>query len=68
MVKTYTEYKLTDSQLRRLSALYHNRKPKTGVAMLALIRKNLAYVNAHNEYQINGNGCMAFKKARAEGW
>ena len=67
-MKTYTEHKLTDHQLRRLSALVHNRTPKYGVAMDALIRKGLVYINIHGDHQVNGNGCIAFDQARREGW
>lgn len=67
-MKTYTEYKLTDCQLQRLSALVHHRTPKYGMAMEALIRKKLVYINPHGDHQVNGNGCIAFEQARREGW
>ncbi len=68
MAKTYTEYKLTEAQLKRLSQVVNHREPNYGTAMQALIRKNLVYENEQGKIQANGNGVMALDQARKEGW
>jgi hypothetical protein len=68
-MRTYTKHRLTDAQLRRLSALANDTKgaATAGPAGLALMRKGLA----HGDRWPTGateEGCDALVQARREGW
>ena len=76
---TYTKYKLTDAQLRRLSALVNQTKgaATAGVAGQALIRKGLAVSarkawgeDRYAEFPVAATeaGREALEQARREGW
>lgn len=75
MSRTYTEHKLTDAQLRRLSAVV-NQTPgaaKHGVAGAALKRKGLVTDVADFAFGCNDRiatdaGRAALEQARQEGW
>lgn len=71
---TYTEHKLTDAQLRRLSVIVNNAKgARAGMAAIALERKGLI---GYSEIAVQGRrlieatdaGIAALAQARAEGW
>lgn len=69
---TYTEHKLTDAQLRRLSAIVNATQgaAKHGMAGDALKRKGLV-VETSNHYdavEATDAGRAALTKARREGW
>lgn len=73
MAKNYTKLKLTDAQLRRLSALANQTKgaATAGVAGKALIRKGLAIDSpgvASYPIGITDAGRAALAQARKEGW
>ena len=69
MAHTYTEHKLTDAQLRRLSALVNQTKgaATAGTAGLALLRKGLA-TGEHYPIAATEAGRAALARARLEGW
>ena len=50
MSKTYTQHKLTNAQLVRLSPIVKGRPHKHGVALEALIRKGLVIENESVKY------------------
>jgi hypothetical protein len=83
MPRTYTAHKLTDAQLRRLSAIINNTKgaAKGGVAADALVRKGLVREVERPCILGNGNvrmvfdrreatdlGILSLLQARREGW
>ncbi len=80
-MKTYTQHKLTDAQLIRLSQMVNGRPHKYGMALVALVNKKLVDetinfdLNAYGfkrhtstTYSINDEGREAFRAARAGGW
>lgn len=71
-MKTYTEHKLTDAQLRRLSAIVNATKgaAKHGVAGDALKRKGLVVETANHYDAIEATeaGRAALAHARRAGW
>lgn len=78
--RTWTEHKLTDAQLRRLSAICKpdGGGPKHGMARLALERKGLVIAVDHGsgflpvykrwQYVATDAGRKALEQARREGW
>lgn len=79
MKKTYTQHKLTDAQLVRLSQVVNNRCTHTGMPMCALERKGLVVWNAqpfpkvrksgiHYCVSATQEGIEALAQARREGW
>jgi hypothetical protein len=72
-MRTYTQHKLTDAQLRRLSALVNETKgaATAGMAGQALIRKGLAVDSgryAQYPVGVTDEGRAALQQARREGW
>lgn len=78
-MKTYTRFKLTDAQCKRLSQMYHGRPHLHGVALDALVRKGLAEPIPDHEFdghtygkvpdhRLTADGRLAYEWARAEGW
>jgi hypothetical protein len=66
---TYTQYKLTDAQLRRLSALVNETRgaATAGMAGKALLAKGLAEGKYWPECA-TAAGRAALQQARREGW
>ena len=74
-MKTYTSFKLTTHQCKRLSQVYNGRIPSGGVAWYALVYKGLATdrligdgMNIRYDRKITDEGRVAFEQARREGW
>jgi hypothetical protein len=66
---TYTQHKLTDAQLRRLSALVNETRSAAtaGMAGKALLAKGLAEGKYWPE-RVTDLGRAALQQARSEGW
>ena len=75
-MKTYTEHKLTDAQLRRLSVICNDAKgARAGMARVALERKGLVTEIKQEGTPYNWTktvatdaGRAALTQARREGW
>jgi hypothetical protein len=72
MAKTYTEHKLTDAMLQRLSKLSRGRQCG-GVSTFALESRGLLFdqnagVRYAPEWMVTEAGRNALIKARREGW
>jgi hypothetical protein len=71
-METYTEHKLTKSQLERLSQIMKGEQPSYGAALMALERKGLAtLIDLQAEpwkYEATKAGIKAMTSARVEGW
>jgi len=77
---TYTEHKLTDAMLRRLSPIVNGRKHNHGLALRALVYRELVScgeprLNSFGEhswwvgpYTATDAGREALLRARVEGW
>jgi len=71
--KLWTEHKLSDHQLTRLSQMVNGRRHRHGVALLALVNKGLARENEEWTYYGDSHvatpaGAAALAQARKEGW
>jgi hypothetical protein len=76
-MRTYTEYKLTNHQLERLSPIVKGRPHKHGMALRALENKKLVTStkvlrfmsrNYNYAYKATEAGIKALADARKEGW
>ncbi len=71
MARTYTDHKLTDSMLKRLSTIVHGRPHLHGNALAALERRALVEqigVKYQHSYKATAAGKEALCAARREGW
>lgn len=73
MARTYTQHKLTDHQLQRLSAVVNGREPRYGMAFVALVNKGLIAEwfdddMGRNVHEACDEGREALAQARKEGW
>lgn len=68
MPRTYTGHKLTDSQLKRLSAIVNNRSHQHGMALWALENKGMIKEMSYGGYEATVIGINALNAARREGW
>ncbi len=65
---TYTEHKLTDAMLQRLSKTCHGRRAG-GMSMVALEARGLIKMgDLHQRWVATEAGIAALKQARREGW
>jgi DNA-binding MarR family transcriptional regulator len=74
-MRTYTEHKLTNHQLKRLHPIVHNKKHYHGMALTALENKGLITREKTDDdphwthkHTATPEGTEALKQARLEGW
>lgn len=63
----YTEHKLTDQQLVRLSQIVNKRQRLYGMSLVALERKGLVE-SRENKFFATDSGVKALEIARNQGW
>jgi hypothetical protein len=64
----WTQHKLNDGQLIRLSQLANGRPNNAGMAMVALVNKGLAINKGRGRAEVTEAGREALAQARKEGW